>query len=463
MKRLKKIITSLKTFKLLRILLLVGFILVLELICLPIPGSILGKHILLILAVVTFIFSLYLISPNSLNNLSHLFTILFITLILMGISTAIILNNLPLYLVPIATGGILISLLIGNKLAFVTVTLLAFLLSIFFMNFEAAIFALLSGIVAALSTSKVKRLSEFYKPLLFVLIANVIATIGIELFKGETIIAALKTLQFAAMGGVGSTFLAFGLFPMLEKVSKITTSITLLELSNLDKPILREFSVKAPGSYNHSVIVANLAEAGARAIGANPLLARVGAYYHDVGKMKKPTYFIENQKGIKNPHEKLKPSMSVLIVASHVKDGVEFVKKDGLPREVIDIIREHHGTTLMESFYRKTNGADELDFRYPGPKPQTKESAIVMLADSVEAKARSLENPSPSRIKGLIKEITAKRVEDGQFSETDITMKELEKVGESFFPILLGAFHSRVLNEKGTYKESKKRDKNRGG
>jgi len=382
----------------------------------------------------------------------------------MGISTAVILNNLPLFLVPIATGGILISLLIGDKLAFVTVTLLAFLVSIFFMSFDAVIFTLLSGFVAALSASKIKRLSEFYKPLLFVLIANVIATIGIELFKGETIIAALKSSQFAAMGGVGSTFLAFGLFPMLEKLFKITTSITLLELSNLDQHILREFSIKAPGSYNHSVIVANLADAGARAIGANPLLARVGAYYHDVGKMKKPTYFIENQKGIKkNPHEKLKPSMSVLIVASHVKDGVELVRRDGLPKEVTDIIREHHGTTLMESFYKKTNGADELDFRYPGPKPRTKESAIVMLADSVEAKARSLENPSPSRIKGLIKEITTKRVEDGQFSETDITMKELEKVGESFFPILLGVFHSRVLNEKSTSKESKKRNKNRGG
>lgn len=461
MRRSKKIIASLKTFKLLRILLLVGFLLVLELICPPIPGSTLGKHILLVLAVAIFVFSLYLISPDSLNSLSHLFAILFTILILMGASTAIILNNLPVYLVPIATAGILISLLIGDKLAFVAVTLLAFNLSIFFMNFDAATFTLLSGFVAALSASKVKQLSEFYKPLLFVLIANVVTTIGIELFKGETIIVAFKTSQFAAMGGVGSTFLALGLFPMLEKALKITTSITLLELSNLDKPILREFSVKAPGSYNHSVMVANLAEAGARAIGANPLLARVGAYYHDIGKMKKPTYFIENQKGIKNPHEKLKPSMSALIVASHVKDGVELVRKDGLPREVIDIIREHHGTTLMESFYRKTNGADELDFRYPGPKPQTKESAIVMLADSVEAKARSLENPTPSRVKGLIKEITAKRVEDGQFSETDITMKELEKVGESFFPILLGVFHSRVLNEKGTYKEPKKGNKDK--
>ena len=229
-----------------------------------------------------------------------------------------------------------------------------------------------------------------------------------------------------------------------------TTGIKLLELANLDRPILRKLMLEAPGTYHHSVIVASMGEAAAATIGANPLLAKVSGYYHDIGKIKKPLYFIENQAGGKNRHDKLAPSMSSLILTSHVRDGVEIAKRDKLGKAIVDIIQQHHGTSLIAYFYEKAKklkgeGVVNVEhFRYPGPKPQTKEAGLVLLADSVEAASRTLENPTPARIKGLVQKIINNAFLDGQLDESELTLKDLNKIAESFNKILNGIYHHRI-------------------
>ena len=227
------------------------------------------------------------------------------------------------------------------------------------------------------------------------------------------------------------------------------TDITLLELANLDRPILRRLMIEAPGTYHHSVVVGTLVEAAASETGANPLLAKVCGYYHDIGKMSKPLYFIENQRG-KNKHDKLAPSMSSLILIAHVKDGVEIAKKNKLGQVIIDTIKQHHGTSLIKYFYEKAKqlkGEDAVkidDFRYPGPKPQTREAGLVMLADAVEAASRTLENPTPSRIQGLVQNLIDQIFSDGQLDACELTLKDLHNIAKSFNKILTGIHHHRI-------------------
>lgn len=206
--------------------------------------------------------------------------------------------------------------------------------------------------------------------------------------------------------------------------------------------------LEAPGTYHHSLVVGSLSEAGAAAIGGNPLLARVGAYYHDIGKIEKAEYYVENQSSARSRHEKLSPTMSCLIIEAHVREGAEIARREQLPKAILNAILEHHGTTLMSFFYHKAKqldlNAEERDFRYPGPKPRSKETAVLMLADAVEAAARSLNEPTPSRIRGVVTRILDARVEDGQLDESPITFEDLAKVRESFIPILTALFHARV-------------------
>jgi hypothetical protein len=226
----------------------------------------------------------------------------------------------------------------------------------------------------------------------------------------------------------------------------------LLELANSEQAILKDLIIQAPETHSHSFIVGNLVEAAAKAINANPLLAKVAAYYHDIGKVKKPVYFIENQKGGENPHNKLTPSMSSLILISHVKDGMALAKGNRLGQRIIDIIQQHHGTSLISYFFQKAKekedpGVQEVnenDYRYPGPKPQTKEAGLVMLADAVEAASRTLSDPTPSRLKGLIQQIINRIFMDGQLDECELTLKDLYQIGNSFNRILTAIFHQRI-------------------
>jgi len=238
----------------------------------------------------------------------------------------------------------------------------------------------------------------------------------------------------------------------LERIFDITTDLTLLELSDTNRPLLKELSLRAPGSFNHTLQVANLAEAAADRVGAHTLLTRVGALYHDIGKMKKPEYFVENQRTMSNPHDELKPRMSALIIASHVKEGLEMGQEDGLPEQVLKFIPMHHGTARIEYFYRKAlsrvedtdRSVSESEFRYPGPKPDSKETGILMLADSVEAASRSLDEPSPRRLENLIDLLFSERIDDGQLDNTDLTFRDLRRIKDTFLKMLLGIYHVRI-------------------
>jgi hypothetical protein len=251
-------------------------------------------------------------------------------------------------------------------------------------------------------------------------------------------------------------YLVAGSLPFIEQAFGVVTNISLLEMSDISHPLLRDLVRLAPGTYSHSIAVATIGETAAERIGANGLLVRVGAYYHDVGKMLKPHYFIENvTEGSESRHQHLAPAMSTLIIIGHVKDGVDLAMQYKLPRPLVDFIEQHHGTTLVEYFYREaTRQADrqpdykasveESSFRYPGPKPQTREAGVLMLADAVESASRSLSDPTPKRIENLIHDITMNRLLDGQFDECALTLSEIHAIEESLAKSLIGIYHARI-------------------
>ena len=282
--------------------------------------------------------------------------------------------------------------------------------------------------------------------------------VGVSYLLGQPLAWPLITDALWFAGGAGMAGLVMtALLPFLERWFDIQTDISLLELSDANHPLLKELVQRAPGTYNHSINVASLSEAAADAVGANGLLCRVGAYFHDVGKLRKPEYFIENQAGGPNKHDDLVPTMSTLVIIAHVKDGVEIARTHRLPQRIVDLIEQHHGTTLVEFFYRRAakqqeeqNGEDtnspldEADFRYPGPKPQTPEAAVMMLADTVESASRALREPAPARIENLVREISKKKFDDGQFDECDITIQQLNTIQESLIKSLNAMYHARV-------------------
>jgi len=308
-------------------------------------------------------------------------------------------------------------------------------------------FLFVSGLVAAFSSQTINSRLAFYRPLAYLALANVGAILFIDIYLAE------GGVNIIPLGlGVANSILvtlSFVLFlPLFERLFDFTTDLTLLELGNLNLPLFKDMAIEAPGTYHHSIIVGNLAESGARYVGADPVLARVGAYYHDIGKLKKPEYFIENQIGMRNPHDTLKPQMSALVIISHVKDGLETAKKMKLPKKVIEIIEQHHGTSMIELFYRKalaeSKDTAQDSYRYPGPRPKTKETALVMLADSVEAAARGERTITVSKLQKIVKENIDKKFNDGQLDDCPITRHDLEQIKTAFMPILTGVFHPRV-------------------
>jgi putative nucleotidyltransferase with HDIG domain len=269
-------------------------------------------------------------------------------------------------------------------------------------------------------------------------------------------------MSAAFAGGLFSGIITVGMAPLVEMTFHYTTDITLLELANLDRPILRQLMLEAPGTYHHSVVVGSMVEAAASEIGANPLLSKVCGYYHDIGKVKKPLYFIENQTSGHNKHDKLAPSMSSLILIAHVKDGLEIARRNKLGQIISDTIQQHHGTSLISYFYEKAKqlkGVDAVkidDFRYPGPKPQTKEIGLVMLADVVEAASRTLENPTPARIQGMVQTLINKIFFDGQLDNCELTLRDLHSIARSFNKILNGIHHHRIEYAESSTRENGK-------
>jgi putative nucleotidyltransferase with HDIG domain len=319
------------------------------------------------------------------------------------------------------------------------------------LDLEYTLATFFAGAFGIFSVRDIKNRGQFFVSAALALLGYVLVLTASWLFLSTPFDLYARELVYAAIGA-SFTITASLFLWTVERVFDITTDLTLLELSDTNNKPLKDLSLRAPGSFNHSLQVANLAEAAADRIGAHSLLARVGALYHDIGKMRKPEYFVENQRTGSNPHAQLKPRMSALIIASHVKEGLEMGKEYNLPEKVLKFIPSHHGTARIEYFYRKAVGAtDEVDppvleseFRYPGPKPDSKETGILMLADSVEAASRSLDSPSHKNLKSLIDLIFQERIEDGQLDETDLTFQDLRIIKETFLKMLLGIYHVRV-------------------
>jgi len=377
-----------------------------------------------------------------------------------------------LFLFPFAVTAIIIRIFINSEVALVFSAICAPLAGLMYGSLPVVLYALLGSIIGAHGVRHCDNRSIVFTAGLKVSFVNVAMAISFQLL-GQNLLSlqTVYILAFAFTGGILAALLASGAIPLFESLFQYTTDIKLLELTNLSSPILRELMVKAPGTYHHSVVVGNLVEAAAEAINANPLLARVAAYYHDIGKISKAHYFIENQSGGENRHDKLSPSMSALILIAHVKEGGELAKQHGLGQSIAEIIRQSHGTALIKYFYQRAveqalpgQVINEHEFRYPGPKPQTREAGLVLLADAVEAASRTLIDSSPARIQGLVQKIINNIFIDGQLDECELTLKNLHEIAWSFNQILAGIHHQRIDYPQPAYKErnsgGKKRDEN---
>ncbi|MCJ7545383.1 MAG: HDIG domain-containing protein [Deltaproteobacteria bacterium] len=358
------------------------------------------------------------------------------------------------YFFPVAAGAMLIRVVLNSEVALVY-SIFASLLTGLLLGegIFLPLFYLIGSIVGAHSVARCDQRTQLIKGGLLVGLANFLLISFQGMSTGRIFaVDILFGLLMGLAGGAVAGIIVVGITPVVESIFGYTTDIKLLELANLDQPILKEMLMKVPGTYHHSMIVGNLAETGARAIAVNPLLARVSAYYHDIGKITKPQYFIENQTTGNNRHDKLTPSMSSLILVSHVKDGIELAKEHKLGSKIINIIRQHHGTRIINFFYQKAKEqedpgvqeVEEKDFRYLGPKPQTKEAGLVMLADAVEASSRTLDDPTPARIQGLVQKIINDIFIDGQLDECELTLKDLNAIAKSFNIVLNAIHHQRI-------------------
>ncbi len=359
------------------------------------------------------------------------------------------------FAVPVAAGAIVISVVKGIKQAAIFSVLISIFAAMALGNkIDYFFYPLLGSLIGAREAVYCRQRSTLLKAGFAVGVANLLVILCLKIklggfFEWQPLIGDL-ILGF--LSGILSGIIATGVVPLIEVIFSYTTDIKLLELGNLNHPLLKELVVEAPGTYHHSILTGSLVEAAAESIGANPLLAKVGAYYHDIGKMKKPLYFIENQRGSENKHDKLSPNMSSLILISHIKEGVEQAKDHRLGKVITDIIQQHHGTSLIAFFYQKAKEkenpaeatVDENDFRYPGPKPQTKEAGLVMLADAVEAASRTLNDPTPARIQGMVQKTINNFFTDGQLDECELTLRDIHLIAKSFNRILTGIFHHRV-------------------
>ncbi len=372
------------------------------------------------------------------------------------------------FLIPISIASMLLTIFFDNRSAFMgTITLSIIIAAMRGNDFGMMIVSMFVGTMSMFAVREIQARNWILKGILYISGAYIVSIGATELLKHTEFEDLWDMWSYGIINGLLSPILAYGLMIIFEYVFQTTTNSTLLELSDLNKPLLRNLAIRAPGSYHHSIMVGNLSEAASEAIGANALLARVASYYHDIGKMDKPEYFVENQKAGRNPHEKLAPSMSCLILINHVKRGLEIAEKQNLPAEIRAFIPQHHGTNLIRYFYQKAienaedgEVVDEANFRYGGPTPQSKEAGIVMLADAVEAGSRAMKDPSISRVRSMIDSIIQERLLENELDECPLTIGDLKLIRESFVGTLAGMFHGRIeypkQEDKSVQRNSKK-------
>lgn len=413
--------------------------------------AIVGRMMILALALTAMVLYLQSFRPEVLqdSNDTLLLASAFALFFLLG---GIILNVLHLspYLIPVAAFAVLIGQLYEERVALVASGIMATTIGLVTAGGLDFIVVIGFGAIAAiLSVRELRDRRQLYRLLLFVPLAHLAARSALALVHSAPFAETLSEGLYLVANPFISAGIGLFAVPISENLFGKCTNLTLLELLDLNRPLLRRLMLEAPGSYHHALMVGTLAEAGASAIGANPLLARVIGYYHDIGKIRKPDYFIENlTAGSRNPHDRLAPAMSRLILEAHVRDGVALARESRLPQIVQDGIAQHHARSLMAYFYHKALARDpsasEMEYRYPGPRPRTREAAIVMLADQVDAAARSLEEPTPSRLRGLVKQLFEKRAMEGELDESRLTLKDLADMREAFTPILTALFHGRI-------------------
>lgn len=424
-----------------------------------IQASVLAVFVIVVVSLFTF----YVVRDHrelaKSDDAVSLFAVLFLGVVLLVKAIAVLSPRfwwLSPFVTPVPIAPLLIALLLHPRLAVVVAFAIAMVAGIINnFSFPVALVNVVGGVTIVASGSRSRTAHHVMRAGFFTGVAQMLVVFFVAVNLGwartETIVALVSSF----LGGVLASFFSLGAIPYLESFFSRTSNLRLLELADVNHPLLRQMSIDAPGTYHHSLIMASLAEDAANAIGANGLLCRVGAYFHDIGKLAKAEYFIENQGALGNPHDQVSPSLSKLVIVAHVKEGVALAMAHKLDKPVLDFIPQHHGTSQIEYFYHKAlkieeqqeSDAEEVPeeaYRYPGPKPQTKEAGIVMLADSTEAASRTLEEPTHQRYKDLVFKIINKKLFDGQLDETSLTLKDLRTIGERFTATLTSIHHARI-------------------
>lgn len=396
----------------------------------------------------------YIYRGNYFENYKILVLIGFLMYLIVFFSWIIVSYQLPVYIIPIAMFSILLTVLLDTMVSLISSTILILLVSLLIGNdLDFSIVQFFISFIAILSVRKLRKRRQIITTMLTLVLCSLFVFFSVMLFKGiDFLDYNYSTVGYLALSSFLCPILAFGLVPLFESFFGITTDLSLIELLDYDQPLLKKLMEDAPGTHTHSVKVGTLAESCANAIGARALLCRVGSYYHDIGKIKKPEYYAENQTG-ENKHDSITPHMSAKILKQHVTDGLALADEYGLPKIVKDFIETHHAKNRMEFFYKKAlendSKVDENEFRYPGPKPSSKETGIVMLAEAIEAQANSLKNPTLEKFETMIDKAIRSRLEDGQLDECPLTMKDLQKIKgrrdgkHGLLPVLSGLYHSR--------------------
>ncbi len=449
------------------------------------PGRFLGGSLVAFVLLFILYRDIMRYKPAYINNYNMMFLLglmIFSTLVIGRLFEYILVNlsrglgfialDTAIYGIPIAAGAMLVTLLFDFHTAITFSFTISLLTGFWMQDAYFPIFTFVGSLTAAFSVIRCKKRSALLRGGFYVAIANVLIALILLLSKHELFTnKVFSAVSFAVFSGIAVSSIVSLLLPFLEYAFKITTDISLLELLDLNQPLMKMLMITAPGTYHHSVIVGNLVEAAAEAVGVNPLLARVSSYYHDIGKIKMPDYFVENQSGSPSKHDKLTAHMSSMIITSHVKEGGELAKQYKLPQVITDIINQHHGNSLITYFYQraKEQGQEgipvEEDYKYPGPKPQTRVAALVMMADAVEAASRVLNDPTPARISALVDKIINHIFLDGQLDECELTLKDISEIKQRFIYILTGIFHKRIdypgfdFGNGDTFKEQSKGEK----
>ena len=427
---------------------------------LKLVGSFIGRVILLSVIVSLFFAFLVVYRVSIFRDWKMVLLIAIVFLLQLGLAHGVVMQlEWSEYLIPVTVGAMTLTILFDARIGFMATTSMAILMGLMMgQNIDLVIVSLFTATIAVYNIRELRKRSQLFITMFALIAASIFVIIGLGLFKEHSWPTMIRDIQFLTINSVLAPILTYGLIGLFEMIFEVTTDLTLMELLDYDHPLLKRAQQETNGTFNHSIVVGNLAEACANAIGAHSLLCRVGAYYHDIGKMEKPEYFIENQYGGENKHDTLTYTMSARIIRAHVKEGLQLARQYGLPKVVSDFIPMHHGTTRVEYFYRlalkdaEENGGkvDESAFRYPGPKPNTKETGILMICEAVEAAVRSIKEPDIFKIETMINKIINQRIGDGQLNDCPLTLDELDKIkgtvdGTSgMLPVLRGIYHIRI-------------------